>query len=254
MRETGSFVSDDVSSRAERVDLARRLENMPVAEQNRILLDIVREQTEETLRKSRPDTTGVVDVGRPFLELGLDSLGLVELHNRINARTGLSLPVTVGFDHPTPALLAEHLRSEVLGLAEEDIEVPVRRTGGDDDEPIAIVGIGCRYPGRIASPDQLWQLVVDGGHVIGDFPADRGWDLDGLYDPDPDVPGKTYVRKGGFLAEAAEFDADFFGIGPREASAMDPQQRLMLETAWEALERAGIAPDSLRGSRAGVFV
>ncbi|MFI8952061.1 SDR family NAD(P)-dependent oxidoreductase [Streptomyces sp. NPDC053750] len=235
-----------------------RLRPLPATEQVRVLLDLVRAEALEVLRAIRPEPPAAVRPDAPFKEQGLDSLGLVALHARVNAATGLALPPTVGFDHPTPAALAAFLRGELLGtdIAVDTVDTvePVPRNAADDDDPIVVVGIGCRFPGGVENADDLWRLVDEGRTVLSDFPTDRDWDLDNLFDPDPTAPRKSYVTKGGFLETAAQFDADFFGISPREALAMDPQQRIALETAWEALEDAGIAPDSLRGSRTGVFI
>ncbi|MFE0026115.1 SDR family NAD(P)-dependent oxidoreductase [Amycolatopsis sp. NPDC059021] len=253
MSESASFPSDLGPADGGAAGLARRLEQLPVSEQARLLTELVREETLQVLRRIRPGTTHL-RVERAFRDQGLDSLGLVEVQTRINAATGLRLPPTVIFDQPTPALLAEYVRTEVLGLPAGDTHAALPAVAGDDDDPIAIVGVGCRFPGGVGSAEDLWRLVAEGGEVLGDFPDDRGWDLAGMFDTDPGATGKSYVDKGGFLSTATEFDADFFGISPREALAMDPQQRLMLETAWEALERAGIDPLALHGSRTGVFV
>ncbi|MFG2342388.1 type I polyketide synthase, partial [Streptomyces yangpuensis] len=243
--------------------LRARLATLPEAEQERVLADLVREHAAGLLGHRAPAT---VDPMVPFRELGFDSLTAVELRTRLNAATGLRLPATLLFDHPTCREVAGLLRTELLGLPESGADTNADTHAGVNvgvgvggasyaaDEPIAIVAMSCRFPGDIRSPEDLWQLLGEGREVLSSFPDDRGWDADGLYDPDPDRIGKSYVRAGGFLHDAAEFDAGFFGISPREALAMDPQQRLLLQAAWEAFERAGIAPDSVRASRTGVFV
>ncbi|WP_239488006.1 type I polyketide synthase, partial [Streptomyces durocortorensis] len=221
--------------------LAGRLATLPAAEQQRLLTGLVCAEAAAVLGHTGTDA---VAPDRVFKELGFDSLTSVELRNRINAATGLRLPATLLFDHPTPVALAGHLGTELVGETGPAHQV---RTGATTDlgEPIAIVGMSCRLPGAVRSPADLWRLVRSGQDAITDFPTDRGWDID--------TTALPYAPLGGFLDDVAGFDAGLFGISPREALVMDPQQRLLLETAWEAFEAAGLDPLAVAGESIGVF-
>ncbi|MCC2275220.1 SDR family NAD(P)-dependent oxidoreductase [Streptomyces sp. ET3-23] len=233
------------------------LESMPVPERQSALLDLVRTEVAAVLEYSGPSE---VEEDRCFNDLGMNSLTAVELAQRLSEATSLPLHSGLVYDHPTPDAVARFLHETAfahgtviapqVSSSVQEPQVPAEARG----EPIAVVGMGCRFPGGIHSPESLWEAVAAGRDLLGSFPDNRDWDLDRLFDPDPDRRGTSYVRQGGFLHDAAEFDAEFFGISPREALAMDPQQRLLLEVAWEAAEHAAIDPASLRGSATGVFV
>ncbi len=229
--------------------LARRLAATPAAEREAIVLTLVRTHVASVLGHASYEA---VDPERAFKELGFDSLAAVELRNVLEGATGLRLAATVVFDHPTPAELAKQLCQRV-DRASSAVSAVAAVTPLASEEPIAIVGMSCRLPGGVSSPADLWELVSAGADGLSSFPDGRGWDLNGLYDPEAQRRGSTYVREGGFLHDAGEFDAELFKISPREAVTMDPQQRLLLEGAWEAFEAAGIDPRSLKGSQTGVF-
>ncbi len=241
-------VDDSLAASKSKSALAHRIHGLPEAEQHEVLLDLVRSHIATVLGNTTPEA---IDPDKAFQELGFDSLTAVEMRNRLKAATGLALSPTLIFDYPTPNGLASYIRTELAGVPQEIKQVPAVRA--TTDAAVAIVGMACRFPGGVDSPESLWDMVAQGRDVLTEFPNDRGWDLAGLYNPDPDVPGACYTRTGGFVDGVADFDPAFFGVGPSEALAMDPQQRLFLELSWEALERTGIEPGELRGSATGVF-
>ncbi|MFE2765947.1 type I polyketide synthase [Streptomyces albidoflavus] len=230
--------------------LGERLAGLSPADQLVELTGLVRREAAVVLGIETGEGVGA---GQVLKDLGLDSLMAVELRRRLSAETGLSLPSTLAFDHPTPAAVATFLLDKLDLSPEAKRPRPKKpRAARTVDEPIAVVSMACRLPGGIDTPEAFWQLLAAGGDAVGGLP-ERWQGLD-LYDPDPEAVGKSYTREGGFLADIEGFDAGFFGVSPREAVSMDPQQRLVLEASWEALERAGIRPDALDGTDTGVYL
>ncbi|OLF04232.1 hypothetical protein BLA60_41770, partial [Actinophytocola xinjiangensis] len=215
--------------------LATTLSTLDHASRAEFLFELVIDQVATVLGHA---TTGSVDRTSTFRDLGFDSLTAVEFRNRLGVVTGLRLPATLVFDFPTAPALVDHLFAELIGSAKD---ITPTATAVVDGDPVVVVGMACRFPGGVATPEDLWRLVLDGTDAITPLPTNRGWG--------PDAPDLA----GGFLADVGLFDPGFFGMSPREALATDAQQRLLLEVSWEALERAGVDPVSLRGSRTGVF-
>jgi acyl transferase domain-containing protein/aryl carrier-like protein len=235
-------------------ELVRRIEAAAPGEQRRVLADYLEDQVIKVLRLDSPDS---IKPQQGLFQLGMDSIMAVELKGRIEAGLGRTLPMVMTFNYPTIEALTGYLAEEVLFLEAKGPGVELleefNRFPAGQTEPIAIIGLGCRFPGGANDLESFWQLLHDGVDAVREVPGDR-WDVEAFYDPDPDTPGKTYARRGGFLDQVDRFDARFFGISPREAVSMDPQQRLLLEVNWEALENAGQVPEKLVDSRTGVFM
>ena len=238
-----------------KTQLVEQLTHAPVQRRKKLIADYLRAAVAEVTRVDAAEIRE--DAG--FFDLGMDSLMAVELRRRIEQAVGRELPATLAMDYPRLSDVADYLLGDVLGLSEQaansgaqPASLVTSPTTGRTDEPIAIVAVACRFPGA-PDPEAFWEVLSGGVDAIREVPDDR-FDIDEIYDPDPETPGKIYSRFGGFLDGIDGFDPEFFGISPREAVWIDPQQRLMLETAWEALERSGYSPGALRGSRSGIFV
>ncbi|TDH56817.1 SDR family NAD(P)-dependent oxidoreductase [Mycobacterium eburneum] len=233
-----------------KTELVERLTNAPVQQRKKLLTDYLRNAVAEVTRVDSAEIRE--DAG--FFDLGMDSLMAVELRRRIEQGVGKEIPATLAMDYPRLSDVVDYLLGDVLELGEQGSaksRAQPAAAATRTDEPIAIVAVSCRFPGA-PNPEAFWEVLSGGVDAIREVPEDR-FDIDEFYDPDPDTAGKTYTRFGGFLDGIDGFDPEFFGISPREAVWIEPQQRLMLETVWEALERAGYSPAELRGSRTGIF-
>lgn len=230
---------DGVSS-----EFAKSLENIPLSERRSHVVEFLSAEVAKVLGLDANE----VEREQALQEMGLDSLMAVELKNAVETAIDSELPATLLFDYPNIEAMADYLVTDIFAWQEEQQVVVERKSV--ENEPIAIIGLSCRFPGA-NSIEEFWQLLVAGKDAVSEVPSSR-WDIEEYYDPDPDAPGKMYTKFGGFISDADLFDAEFFGIAPREASSMDPQQRLILEVSWEALENAG--ETNLQDSRTGVFM
>jgi polyketide synthase 12 len=244
----------DSGSEPDDARLLARLRNLSEGERLRALVNLVLGETAAVLGYHDASR---LDANTGFVDLGLDSLMAVEVRRRLHRETGLNLPATLVFDHPSPQHVAAFLLAGLapaLGVApDEHVERDFHAGPTTTHEPLAIIGVGLRMPGGIVDLRSLWKFLSDGREAVGPMPATR-WNVDEFYDPDPESKGHSYVRDGSFLDQIDQFDPAFFGISPREAKNIDPQHRLLLEAGWQALESAGVIPSTLRDSLTGVFV
>ncbi|EDM78860.1 modular polyketide synthase [Plesiocystis pacifica SIR-1] len=243
----------DADGEGDEARLLARLRPLSTSERERTLINLVLAETAAVLGY---DDTARLDSHTGFVDLGLDSLMAVEVRRRLQRETGLTLPATLVFDYPSPRHVAELVYQSLapaLGVIDTDIDESGPQERIDNHEPVAIIGVGLRMPGGILDLSQLWSFLSEGREAVGPLPQSR-WNVDEFYDPDPESKGHSYVREGSFLDQIDQFDPAFFGISPREAKNIDPQHRFLLESAWEALEDAGVVPNDLRDSRTGVFV
>ena len=232
--------------------LLAQMRAAPAAKRRSLLVAFVRDQARLVLGL---DPAAPLDPKRGFQDMGLDSLMALDLTARLKNALARPLPATIVFDFPTVESLSAHLYEQMaFEAASADVSSQSNAVSRPaSDEPIAVIGLGCRFPGGATSPEAFWQLLRSGVDAVGEVPRER-WDIDQFFDSNPDAPGKMYVRRAAFIDDVQGFDPQFFSIAPREVLSMDPQQRLLLECSWEALERAGQAPDRLSGTATGVFV
>jgi acyl transferase domain-containing protein len=215
------------------------------------LKSLIKEAISEVSRKT---ITSWGDESTGFFQMGLDSLMSIRLKDYLSSSLNITLPGTVAFDYPTIESLSDFLELKLAGTSPDQQRIHTSTGRADLHEPLAIIGMGCRFPGGAKNPEEFWNVLKSGNDAITEIPRDR-WDKELYYDPDPEVPGKMFTKSGGFLKEGVyDFDASFFAISPKEAQSLDPQQRLLLEVCWEAIENAGIEISTLKESNTGVYI
>jgi acyl transferase domain-containing protein len=235
-------------------NLLKQLESLRAIDRNRMLTELVQREASQVLGLG---SASALNAQAGLFEMGMDSLMALEFRGRLESVVSHALPATLVFDHPTVEAVVDFLLRDIFSLVDNTTQDQATVNNCKNDtwlsEPIAVIGLGCRFPGGANDPESYWRLLRDGIDAVREVPRER-WNLDDYYDPDPDKPGKMYSRHGGFIQDVDKFDAAFFRISPREAASMDPQQRLALEVTWEALENAGQSCDELKGTRTGVFI